>query len=541
MATWEEQTSPLVKFEASPTESFLSTPGDIYPPLFTASSTSASNTMNPMEIMTPPPFTEARGQPAALSSIVTSPDPAAISPDVADTASAPMTAPSPSSTERKPAKKRKSWGQVLPEPKTNLPPRKRAKTEDEKEQRRVERVLRNRRAAQSSRERKRQEVEALEQRNKELEARVLSIEKTNLLLLEELNKYRRTAGVVTRSSSPLDALPSNPVTLTSELFRSQDGHKSLIDQLMFTEPSHSTVNPSSLSPEATPHNGEQNQVESEQVHAEPAANESASPSSTHKPTTELTQRPAAMLCDLQCQQSVDLPRSWTASQISAAQLQAHLLILSALVSTCQRPLTQIAMSLKAGFSLPPTPSILKTIIWLVTRPRSSRRTRSTCPSSSTRTATEPPKTQRLQAGNTSQRKLNSVFTFPTLRITSLQKILTCSPILARPLQDATMEALRLVPESCDDRVGDSLTSNSVTRDGNTAQPEWLEGFQLPSREALLTLLWALRVEARKSNVDAGICNASNIIVYRNKFDRLSRKRQLEKNLCMLGEKRQRLG
>lgn len=54
-------------------------------------------------------------------------------------------------------KKRKSWGQELPEPKTNLPPRKRAKTADEKEQRRIERVKRNRLAAHNSRERKRQE------------------------------------------------------------------------------------------------------------------------------------------------------------------------------------------------------------------------------------------------------------------------------------------------------------------------------------------------------------------------------------------------
>lgn len=64
--------------------------------------------------------------------------------------------------EKKPVKKRKSWGQELPKPTTNLPPRKRAKTEAEKEQRRIERVLRNRAAAQSSRERKRKEVEALE-------------------------------------------------------------------------------------------------------------------------------------------------------------------------------------------------------------------------------------------------------------------------------------------------------------------------------------------------------------------------------------------
>ncbi|EPS38371.1 hypothetical protein H072_7878 [Dactylellina haptotyla CBS 200.50] len=71
--------------------------------------------------------------------------------------------------DKKPVKKRKSWGQELPTPTTNLPPRKRAKTEAEKEQRRIERVLRNRAAAHSSRERKRAEQEALEKRKKEIE------------------------------------------------------------------------------------------------------------------------------------------------------------------------------------------------------------------------------------------------------------------------------------------------------------------------------------------------------------------------------------
>ncbi|CAI4214229.1 unnamed protein product [Parascedosporium putredinis] len=271
-----------------------------------------------------------------------------------------MRTPPPFSDERnesrlrqatKDYKKRKSWGQVLPEPKTNLPPRKRAKTEDEKEQRRVERVLRNRRAAQSSRERKRQEVEALEQRNKELEARVLSIEKTNLLLLEELNKYRRTTGVVTRSSSTLDALPSNPVTLTSELFGSQGSHKTLMDRIIFAETSHSTVDPSSLSPKAATQNMDQLSPDPETSRTAAVTDERMSMTQTRTPSTELTQRPAAMLCDLQCQQSVD-PQSWTTSQMSPVQLQTQFLILSTLVSTCQRPLTQIAMSLKAGFSSP---------------------------------------------------------------------------------------------------------------------------------------------------------------------------------------------
>lgn len=82
--------------------------------------------------------------------------------------------PPPVIVHSKPAKKRKSWGQELPEPTTNLPPRKRAKTDDEKEQRRIERIKRNRAAAHNSRERKRQETEtlavALARANAELDA-----------------------------------------------------------------------------------------------------------------------------------------------------------------------------------------------------------------------------------------------------------------------------------------------------------------------------------------------------------------------------------
>ncbi|KIW08045.1 transcriptional activator hac1 [Verruconis gallopava] len=89
----------------------------------------------------------------------------------------------PKPAESKPVKKRKSWGQVLPEPKTSLPPRKRAKTADEKEQRRIERVKRNRLAAHNSRERKRQEVEALSERNALLERHLK-------LMQQQLDTYR---------------------------------------------------------------------------------------------------------------------------------------------------------------------------------------------------------------------------------------------------------------------------------------------------------------------------------------------------------------
>ncbi|KAK5135228.1 hypothetical protein LTR08_005478 [Meristemomyces frigidus] len=91
-----------------------------------------------------------------------------------------QTSLSPVIVKSRPAKKRKSWGQELPEPKTTLPPRKRAKTDDEKEQRRIERIKRNRAAAHNSRERKRQETDTL----------AVALAKANA----ELDAYRRLHG-----------------------------------------------------------------------------------------------------------------------------------------------------------------------------------------------------------------------------------------------------------------------------------------------------------------------------------------------------------
>ncbi|KAF2965041.1 hypothetical protein GQX73_g8544 [Xylaria multiplex] len=248
MATWEDQApqmstpAPQVKFEVSPAESFLSTPGgELYPSLFAAT---PATIMDPTEsVMTPESF-------AGDENTVDASTPAPAATPAAD-------------GEKKPVKKRKSWGQVLPEPKTNLPPRKRAKTEDEKEQRRVERVLRNRRAAQSSRERKRQEVEALEQRNAALESALLNQQKQNLALMEELSKLRRSAGVVSRSPSPLDVFQPSPLTLSQPLFQqSADGAARvrpgmMEDFILMSEQEQDgtidgTVDPASISPELNP-------------------------------------------------------------------------------------------------------------------------------------------------------------------------------------------------------------------------------------------------------------------------------------------------
>ncbi|KAI9669678.1 MAG: hypothetical protein M1831_007374 [Alyxoria varia] len=87
-------------------------------------------------------------------------------------------------------KKRKSWGQVLPKPTTNLPPRKRAKTEEEKAQRKYERVQRNRHAAHMSRMRKQDEMENFKLENSRLKQENQGLCEENKRLRDELARYR---------------------------------------------------------------------------------------------------------------------------------------------------------------------------------------------------------------------------------------------------------------------------------------------------------------------------------------------------------------
>ncbi|KAG7412336.1 Transcriptional activator hac1 [Fusarium oxysporum f. sp. rapae] len=253
----EQQGSPASQFFQSPAESLMSAPEDAYTSLFAATTPSAASTVNPMDMLTPKSYNDDSLLPMIKQEegVVSTPSPS----------------PAP---EKKTTKKRKSWGQVLPEPKTNLPPRKRAKTADEKEQRRVERVLRNRRAAQSSRERKRQEVEQLEKRNKDLEAAIQQAEQMNARLMDELAQMRKANG-----------LPP----LSQELFSPQTTHQPA--ETMVSP--NATVDPMALSPCLSPVPEESEEILSQ----EPAKETILEQSENTSP--DLTQRPAAMLSDLQ--------------------------------------------------------------------------------------------------------------------------------------------------------------------------------------------------------------------------------------------------
>ena len=225
----------------------------------------------------------------------------------------------------KQSRKRKSWGQELPTPKTNLPPRyafatslldlyhvltqlsrKRAKTEDEKEQRRIERVLRNRQAAQSSRERKRQEVEklegeklAIERQNQLLRERLMAVEHEKFKLGQQIAKMTAEMSVfhgtsLSRgpSASPLSrAVSCTPSPEFDKDFLEIAIKQELEDHSYSASTPKTTIDPrssgfSSLSP----------------------SEYSGSPSPPHfefdlgiTTLPDMAQHPAAMLCGLQCQ------------------------------------------------------------------------------------------------------------------------------------------------------------------------------------------------------------------------------------------------
>lgn len=199
-----------------------------------------------------------------------------------------------SSSDGKPVKKRKSWGQVLPEPKTNLPPRKRAKTEDEKEQRRIERVKRNRLAAHNSRERKRQEVEQLQSEKDKLEADLQAAHDTMARMAAELKAYRQ--------KYPSESFSSSAAT---------DDYESLVHKTDTVDPTHTSMSfPSPISMDS---------MDSPSPRDESCQPET--PFSEANADFDQTRYPAAILCDLQCQ-------SISASASRQPSLQAMLAFLS---------------------------------------------------------------------------------------------------------------------------------------------------------------------------------------------------------------------
>jgi hypothetical protein len=293
---------------------------------------------------------------------------------------------SSSSSASKPTKKRKSWGQILPEPKTNLPPRKRAKTADEKEQRRIERVKRNRLAAHNSRERKRQEVDALQEEKQALEQRVRDME-------AELAAYRQMfpkAGVP--QAAPLAAtVPFQGVSIL-------DSYKDECKHEDFKQEPSSLIAPSLASFESP---------DSLRSNLDSPIDTAPSTPGTEmmNSDTDPTQHSAAMLCDLQCRSDT------SSSLISTAKLQTAL-------TTIFLFNLQIFVMTAATKVFSTSPSFRTAVTaWLAAR--------------------------NLSSSRASASRLPTYLATPTIMWSHLMLASSiCSPAQARLLQSATQRALQ---------------------------------------------------------------------------------------------------
>jgi transcriptional activator HAC1 len=210
-------------------------------------------------------------------------------------------------------KKRKAWGQPVPEIKQILPPRKRAKTAEEKEQRKNERILRNRRAADKSRQRQKAAVA-------ELEARQNRIVQENASLRDLLAKYQSRFGVQADFPAPAPVAVDDGFLDGEGATPSPFDRKSSISHTPFTPSSYDSPEPES----SHQHDSHPTLVHSDDVtplklespvlapqlnlvkeHSESHPMDSMTTFQSFPAVSGMTQYPAAVLCDLQCQ-----PETW---------------------------------------------------------------------------------------------------------------------------------------------------------------------------------------------------------------------------------------
>lgn len=249
--------------------------------------------------------------------------------------------------------------------------RKRAKTDDEKEQRRIERVLRNRQAAQSSRERKRQEVEklegekaAIEEQNQQLKERLMAVEHEKFLLAQKVAKMTAQMRTLRDGSATPTPEPSSPTFDGfdhAKIKQELDNEYSFLPtpSTSFDHASSSFASPSTMtySPSQSPHS------------VGLGLDEDSLTSSA-----DVTQHPAAMLCDLPCpsaealcQASPTRPLILPTAQIAIPSSTANLLCLiltSAIYSQLMVPLRTILTSSKMDSALlmPPSKGTLSPLI-----------------------------------------------------------------------------------------------------------------------------------------------------------------------------------
>lgn len=381
--------------------------------------------------------------------------------DATDNEQTPSVQPSTESEQGR-KKKRKAWGQAIPDFKVVLPPRKRAKTAEEKEQRKNERVIRNRRAADKSRQRQKAAYA-------DLEITKARMEQENVALRQALAQYQIRFGELPGVSTTFTEIATNnglvhqpPLALPSDAsattFKYEDSPGTSVDldsfssvtspqpTLSYDSPrlSQSMERSTSLTPALFP----------PQDQSLPPLNEAFEPLlSLANPTEvpDLTQYPAAILCDLQCQSETSTGAVQQMEISKQFNFSLHLLNLT------------ILMTIYDTFStstLSPICQMFRTLV----------RNLSTISIEPASLDNHFPLIHSLITTPTSQT------TRPIFRMKLLSRLLACSPSLARLLEAATDRALQRV-----------VDDDSILEDRRAGQ-QWA---------SLLTTKWAIKCVERE--------------------------------------------
>lgn len=370
----------------------------------------------------------------------------------------PPAMPQDTQTSEPSRKKRKAWGQPVPEIKQILPPRKRAKTAEEKEQRKNERILRNRRAADKSRQRQKAAVA-------DLEVKTSRIENENALLRDMLARYQQRFGVPDdlKLSLSTSTHPTELHSAPSPFDLDGDDDETPDDSLYGTPAPESQ--PTLVQ---TDHTHSINHQSPSLTHSLNLDNKEPLPEAATQPgydslssTSVMTQYPAAVLCDLQCQTEggrcqpcLHPSQAFRLGLSQLLQMIQYLTIFQTFSTSTLLPMYQIFQILGQRLATSSTEQTLASILNSFPLIHSLI----SMPSTPTRPA--------------------------VFRMKLLSRLLACSPIMARLLLTATDRALQQVV--CEDGFAED------------AERRW-------AWSSLMTIKWAiLRLERDHRKVRQGV-------------------------------------
>lgn len=298
----------------------------------------------------------------------------------------------------------------------------------------------------------------------------MTVEHEKFLLTQQLAKIMAQMEAIKRGSSATSSPALEPDLLTREQLIKQE----LLDDYSYSLP--------------TPQNSHGAPSSSYSSPSPPTYSESSTPATVSlgvdalTSSSDLTQHPAAMLCDLQCQserarQTATPPTAPYAAAIpSSSASLVYLTLISAVYSQLMHPLRIIFISLRMGSPLPPAmttmPMVLPLIRWLISTPANLLPRPS--PPTGAMTTTPRPTTTTMKTSSASATCTTPKATrskVPILRLRLLRRLLLSSPSLARPLRAATDRGLRLKTGSMTGEKGvtrGSSVRGLVVHNGNQA-------------------------------------------------------------------------